>query len=247
MLLGTLFGFLAVSLVHNTIGNYIAHSDSATALNLLAALWVAWPFYSRAWSARKALLHPPVRRYKLPHKQAFAKVRQILSNTTYNFGDKWYVSSADTMRKRITACLRFTDEEQRIDLSSHHTSLRKDRKQRLLELEVQMEEEPDDSTIIQFDFRATVEGVSWHACDRIIYAFLDDVQTQLGAAEIVNQQKVPARVAPPWWLIAITVLCLLNLTGAVGNHISNSWQKAGMDGDSSRPTEIAAGVRRTGR
>ena len=250
MLLGTLFGFLAVSLVHNTIGNYIAHSDSATALDLLSALWVAWPFYSRAWSARKALLHPPVRRYKLPHKQAFAKVRQILSNTTYNFGDKWYVSSADTVQKRITACLRFTDEEQRIDLSSvsHHTSLRKERKQRLLELEVQMEEEPDDNTLIQFDFRTTIEGVSWHACDRIIYALLNDVQTQLGPCEIVDhQQKIPAKSSPPWWLIALTVLCLLNVAGAVGNHISNSWQKIATDTDPARPSEIAAGLRRTVR
>jgi len=252
MLLGTLFGFLAVSLVHNTIGNYIAHSDSATALDLLAALWVAWPFYSRAWSARKALLHPPVRRYNLPHKQAFAKLRQILSNTTYNFGDKWYVSSADTVQKRITACLRFTDEEQRIDLSplSHHTSLRKERKQRLLELEVQMEEEKelDDSTLIQFDFRATVEGVSWHACDRIIYALLSDVQSQLGPGEIADlQQKAPAKSSPPWWLIAITVLCLLSVAGAVGSHISKNWQKIATQADTARPAEIAAGLRRTGR
>jgi len=249
MILGTILGFVIASLIHAVLAHYLhINTDSATYVGIVAGVWVAWPFYAKSMAARAAFLHPPVRRYNLPVKHAFAKVRQLLSDITFNFGDKWYVSSADTLQRRITACLRFTDEEQRIDLSSsHHTSMRKERKQRLLELEVQLEEEPDDNTLIQFDFRATVEGVSWHACDRIIYAFLNDVQTQLGAGEVVDQPKASASLAPPWWLIAVTVICLLNLTGAVGNHISNSWQKVGIDADSSRPAEIAAGVRRTGR
>ena len=110
------------------------------------------------------------------------------------------------------------------------------------------EEELDDSTLIQFDFRATVEGVSWHACDRIIYALLNDVQSQLGPGEIADhQQKAPAKSSPPWWLIAITVLCLLSVAGAVGNHISNNWQKIATQADTVRPAEIAAGLRRTAR
>src|SRR6202789_1646772 len=110
------------------------------------------------------------------------------------------------MQKRITACLRFTDEE--IRMEGHSVSrmyMRKERKQRLLELEVQFEEEPGGITLIQFDFHPKVEGVALHACDRIIYAMRNDLLAVLGPGEALNAQTKAARPGAPWWVLGIAV------------------------------------------
>jgi hypothetical protein len=214
--------------VQGTVGHYlIRHGDTATFLGVIAGLWAAWPCYYRAWQARRNFLHPPVRRYKLPIKQAFANVRQVLTNSTYNYGDKWHVSFADTMQKRITACLRFTDEE--IRMEGHSVSrmyMRKERKQRLLELEVQFEGEPGGITLIQFDFHPKVEGIALHACDRIIYAMRNDLLAVLGPGEALSDEGAKAvKLSPPWWLIAITVLGLMSFCGTAMDHLGQTTQK----------------------
>jgi hypothetical protein len=149
-------------------------------VGLIAAVATALPFYRRGWIARRQLLHPPVRRYRVSVKQAFARVRQVLSESTYGYGDKWHVSSADTVQKRITACLRFTEGEVSLQGTSlFQVYVRKDRKHRLLELTVQMQEEPGDVTAIQFDFQMKVEGLALYACDRAIQLVLSDIEKMM--------------------------------------------------------------------
>jgi hypothetical protein len=228
MILGTLLFFVVGGFVKNTVGLYLIHNaDTATFIGVIAGLWAAWPCYHRAWLARRNFLHPPVRRYKLPIKQAFASVRQVLSNSTYNYGDKWHISFADTMQRRISASLRFTDDEFRME--GHSVSrmyMRKERKQRLLELEVQFEGEPGGITLIQFDFHPKVEGIALHACDRIIYLMRNDLLEVLGPGEaIVDEGAKPVNLTPPWWLIAVTVLGLINFSGAAMDHLGQTTQK----------------------
>jgi hypothetical protein len=227
MILGTLLWVVVGGFVQSILGHHLNHNDASAAfVGVIAGLWAAWPFYHQARLARRDFLHPPVRRYKLPTKKAFVKVREILSNSTYNYGDKWQVSFADTTQGRITACLRFTDEEMRMEGPSvSRMYMRKERKQRLLELEVQFEEEPGDTTLIQFDFHPKVEGVAWHACDRIIYALYNDLQIVLGPGEEINVQTKAARPAPPWWLLALTVLGLMSFCAAVGSQLSEVAQR----------------------
>jgi hypothetical protein len=86
-------------------------------------------------------------------------------------------------------------------------------------------EESDDSTLIQFDFHPKVEGIAWHACDRIIYGFLSDVHTSIGVAEEINAPGKAARPVPPWWLIAVTVLGLVSFCGSVAAHFADCGQK----------------------
>ena len=109
-------------------------------------------------------------------------MRQIISEKTYNFGDKWHVSTADTTERRINATLRFTEEETKMEADARgqiHT--RKERVQRLLEMDVQMKEEPNDTTVIQFDFHPKVEGMAFYACDSIVSGIMNDVEATLGA------------------------------------------------------------------
>ena len=150
-----ILGLVVWGLVGALTGQCVVHkTDAGIFPGLVAGLWAAWPFFHKGRVHRYNLLHPVPRRYNMPLKQAFAKVRQILSDKTYNFGDKWHVSTADTIQRRITATLRFTEEHAHIEGSSlSNVHMRKERLQRLLELDVQMKEEPNDVTVVQFDFR----------------------------------------------------------------------------------------------
>jgi hypothetical protein len=143
---------------------------------LVAAIWVAWPFFHHAGVSRYNFLHPVPREYKTPIKQAFAQIRDIISDISYNFGDKWHVSTADVNQRRILASLRFTDEETKVEgtnLQNIHT--RKERVQRLLEMEVQFKDTGNDTTIVQFDFHPRVEGAQWYACDHIVSGLVNRV------------------------------------------------------------------------
>ena len=215
--IAVILGLVVWGLVGALTGECVVHkADAGIFPGLVAGLWVAWPFFHRGRVRRYNFLHPVPRRYNMPLKQAFAKVRQILSDKTYNFGDKWHVSTADTIQRRITATLRFTDEHSHIEASSlSNVHMRKERLQRLLELDVQMKEEPNDVTVVQFDFRPKIEGVVWNACDSIISGITDDVEVLLGPGTDAGNAADTVLPAPPWWLLGVTALMLFFLFGDV--------------------------------
>ncbi|MGH2478946.1 MAG: hypothetical protein ACRDHW_04750 [Ktedonobacteraceae bacterium] len=191
---------------------------------MVAGIWAAWPFFHQGRVSRYNFLHPVPRRYKAPLKQAFAKIRQIITDKTYNFGDKWHVSTADTMQRRITATLRFTEEESQgfegTNIANIHHKTQ--RVQRLLELDVQMKEEPNDNTVVQFDFRPRVEGVAWYACDSIVTGIVNDAEAALGPGSDAGSPADTSLPAPPWWLIGVGALGVLNLFGDVMKAVFGS-------------------------
>lgn len=173
------FVFLAVGAM---VAELVVHQKEAGLFpGLVAGIWAAWPFFHKGGVDRYNFLHPVPRRYKQPLKHVFAKIRQILSEQTYNFGDKWHVSTADTMQHRITASLRYTEEETKIEGDARgqlHT--RKERVQRLIEMDVQFKDEGNDSTVVQFDFSPKIEGAAFGACDSIISGITSAAETALG-------------------------------------------------------------------
>lgn len=195
------------------VGQLVVHKSEAGFLpGLVAGLWVAWPFFHKGGVNRYNFLHPVPKQYRIPLKQTFAKIRQVISEKTYNFGDKWHVSTADTMQHRITATLRFIDEETRIEGDARgqiHT--RKERLQRLLEMDIQLKDNEDDTTVVQFDFTPKIEGLAYHACDSIISGVVDAVEAQLGPGSDASQAKDKTLPAPPWWLLAITAMGVFTL------------------------------------
>jgi hypothetical protein len=214
IVVGVCLGLFVWFVVTGVTSEVITHlPKSGVAEGLAAGAWVAWPFIHQGRVGRYNFLHPVPRRYKIPLKHAFAKIRQIIGEKNYNFGDKWHVSTADTMQRRITATLRFTEEESRgfegSDISNiqHRTK----RVQRLLELDVQMKEEPGDHTVIQFDFVPRVEGVAGHACDSIIAGVMDETEAALGPGENAGNAADTSLPAPPWWLLGLTAFGLLAL------------------------------------
>jgi hypothetical protein len=116
-------------------------------------------FFKAACQERAKFLHPQPREYRLPAKIAFAKIRDILAETSYNYGDKWQVVTADTQTGRITANLRFADEFTSFEGDARgHIHTRKERLQRFLAVDIQVQATERGTTAVLLNFRPAVEG-----------------------------------------------------------------------------------------
>jgi hypothetical protein len=212
---GIIVGVLVFLAVGAMVAELVVHQKEAGLFpGLVAGIWAAWPFFHKGGVDRYNFLHPVPRRYKQPLKHVFAKVRQILSEQTYNFGDKWHVSTADTMQHRITASLRYTEEETKIEGDARgqlHT--RKERVQRLIEMDVQFKDEGADTTVVQFDFSPKIEGAAFGACDSIISGITSAAEAALGPSSDAGKPADKTLPAPPWWLLGLTLLSLMTLWG----------------------------------
>lgn len=90
------------------LGQLVFHNNEAGVLpGIVAGIWAAWPLIHQARVQRYNFLHPVPKEYNESTKLAFSKLREILAETAYNFGDKWRVSTADTQSGRITADLTY--------------------------------------------------------------------------------------------------------------------------------------------
>lgn len=153
---------------------------------LVLGILAAYPIFKAACEERARFLHPEPREYKVPAKIAFAKIRDILAEISYNYGDKWHVVTADTQTGRITANLRFIDEFTRFEGDARgHIHTRKERLQRFLTVEIQVQPTERGTTAIQLDFRPTVEGINYAACDPIISTLSSAVDAILRGTQSV--------------------------------------------------------------
>ena len=208
MIIGVATGIVVFLLTGAVLGQFVLHNNQAGIFpGLVAGIWAAWPLLCHGKVQRYNFLHPVPRRYQLPARHAFSKVRTVIDDKVYNYGDRWKILTADTQARRIHAMLQFSDDEDRGD--------NKQRVQRMIEMNVQLKVEPNDATIVQFNFRPKVEGVAYHACDAVISALLADVQASLGAnTEAANPAAVNLP-APPWWLLGLTAWTLYIMWGDV--------------------------------
>ena len=55
---------------------------------LVLGILAAYPIFKSACEERAKFLHPEPREYRVPAKIAFAKIRDILAEISYNYGDK---------------------------------------------------------------------------------------------------------------------------------------------------------------
>lgn len=159
-----------VFLLTGAMTSELTHDAGAGILpGIILGIMAAVPLFKLAAQERSNFLHPAPREYNIPAKIAFAKIRDILAETTYNYGDKWHVVTADTQSGRITAHLRFTDEFNRIEGDARgNIRTHKERLQRFLALDIQIRATERGTTIIQLDFSPKVEGVNYAACDSMI-------------------------------------------------------------------------------
>jgi hypothetical protein len=214
---GILVAIATFGIVGSVTRFYVLQTEQTGVMEgLLSAICVSWPFFYQANVKRYNFLHPVPRRYTVPQKQAYAKLRKLLDEKTYNFGDKWHITTADTIERRISATLKFTDEETKLEgnsLNNIHTKT--ERFQRLIELDIQFKEEPSDTVVVQLDFRPRAEGSNWAACDPVIRGLTSDVETILGPGTDAGDAADTTIPAPPWWVIGVGALNLLTLFGDI--------------------------------
>lgn len=139
-LVAIIVGTFVFLLTGALIGDATHDAGAGIVPGLVLGALAAIPIFKAACEERAKFLHPQPREYRVPAKIAFAKIRDILAEISYNYGDKWHVVTADTQTGRITANLRFIDEFTRFEGDARgqiHT--RKDRLQRFLAVDIQVQ------------------------------------------------------------------------------------------------------------
>lgn len=182
-ILAIIVGTFVFLLTGALIGDASHDAGAGIVPGLVLGILAAYPIFKSACEERAKFLHPEPREYKVPAKIAFAKIRDILAEISYNYGDKWNVVTADTQTGRIMANLRFIDEFNRIEGDARgniHT--RKERLQRFLAVDIQVQQTEHGTTAIVMYFRPTVEGVNYAACDSIISSLCTTIDHALGNA-----------------------------------------------------------------
>lgn len=186
-LVAIIVGTFVFLLTGALIGDASHDAGAGIVPGLVLGVLAAIPIFKAACEERAKFLHPQAREYRVPAKIAFAKIRDILAEISYNYGDKWHVVTADTQTGRITANLRFTDEFTRFEGDARgqiHT--RKERLQRFLCVEIQVRGTDRGTTLVQLDFKPTVEGANYAACDSIVSSLIAQIESALGGTVIVR-------------------------------------------------------------
>ncbi|MFN8658159.1 MAG: hypothetical protein U0105_17615 [Candidatus Obscuribacterales bacterium] len=169
------------------IGESLHDAGAGVIPGLVLGILAAYPIFKSACEERSKFLHPEPREYAVPAKIAFAKIRDILAETSYNYGDKWNVVTADTQSGRITANLRFMDEYTHFEGDARgQIRTRKERLQRFVAADIFIQSTAPGSTTIQFEFAPRVEGVNYAACDSIISSLVATIDRSLSSSVITS-------------------------------------------------------------
>ena len=213
---GICLGTFVFMFVGAFVGGFLKAKEAGVLPGLVAGIWAAWPCIHHAQVARYDFLHPAPLEYNVAAKVAFTRVRDLLAEVSYNFGDKWQISTADTQTGRLMANLRFTDEETHFDFDARgHVQTRKERMQRFIVLEAIIKDTGKGTTIIQFDFLPKVEGAKFSACDSIVSEVWTTVDSALGHGAPVGEPADSSVPAPPWWLLGLSAVTALAMAGDV--------------------------------
>lgn len=215
-IIGGIVAFLVVGAI---VSQTVVHSSTAEAgwfSGLVAAAWCVWPALKGHQVERYNMLRPVPKKYQLPWKNAFGKVREILDRANYKMGSKWHVSTADTQSKHIHATLQFMDEEGKFEGTKvENIRYTTERVKRLVELDIQFKE-MDDATIIQLDFSTQAEGNNpIYACDFVVDDIKNAIEREVGPGTAVGNPAEFVLGAPPWWLLGATGFGLMILWGGV--------------------------------
>lgn len=177
---------------------------------LALGVWAAWPIMHFASVQKFNLLNPVPKRYNVSAKIAFAKIRDLLAETSYNYGDKWCVVTADTRAGRIMANLRFTEESIAF-ASDSRKGIRTvtERLQRFIELEVNIKPIGHEAVTIQLNFWTRIEGLNDDACDSMIEDVENAIESQLGSGMPEGKPVDYTLPSPPCWLKLFTAFIFL--------------------------------------
>ncbi len=157
---------------------------------------------------RYNLLHPEPKEYNIPAKHAFAKIRDLLAESSYNYGDRWQIATADTQSGRIVASLRFAEEHVCVEANFFGKfQMLKKRFFRFVALEVNIQDTGRGASIIQINFDTRVEGSRFFVCDSIVSNLSYSIETLLGTEKQRSSDDKFTRMFPK--VLPSIGICLL--------------------------------------
>lgn len=195
----------------NTVVDAVLHSNTAGIVpGMVAGLWAGWPLFHKHRAKRDVFLHPAPLRYPVNVQRTFDKIREILRETTYQYGDRWHVLTAEISTLRIVADLHYVEEIKHLEIQ--HQTIREhvERIRRYIKMEIQMKAAGSKS-IVQYDFTPRIEGLNSSACDEMVRSVLSAVEGKLGTGEPVAEIEPKPLSSPPLWLITSTGIMLVLL------------------------------------
>jgi hypothetical protein len=180
-------------------------TDGACLTSLVAGAWAAWFYIAKNPPAAKGdLYYPAPREYKLPLKEVYTRIAEVFDQSTYNYGDKWRIVTADTEAKKIVADLRMKNKNS----------------QQFIQTEVAFTDTSTDSTIVRFQFEAHDDNwLEFHPCSDIIEELMKKIKFQIGEGmeqqnlkEIENPEQTDRKMpVPSWWVIGLGGVCVVFL------------------------------------
>lgn len=211
IVLGIIFGLIAFCAINSLVGEFVISKAGTGVLpGLVAAVWAAYPFFHKARIENFNFLHPRSVKYPVNVQAAFSKIRRILSESSYFYGDKWYVVTADTATNCIVADLRFYEEEIRMETSGYgHCHQRQVRMQRLIRLNVTFSPVGSAESNLKMDFEIRAEGFNKRSCENIVADLKAKIEEEIGPGQ--NHEPLVSDSIPPapWWLIGATSFTLI--------------------------------------
>ncbi|HEY9758828.1 MAG TPA: hypothetical protein V6C97_26910 [Oculatellaceae cyanobacterium] len=178
---------------------------------VVAGIWAGWPLSHSNTAKRELYLHPAPRIYKANVEDAFSKIRDVLRETSFNYGDKWRAVTSDNAVMRIVAELTYQEEEVHYDIDARNVMReRKEHVKRYIKLECQLKSQGGQA-VVQYDFFPRTEGFNSTACDALIDHTLSTIEQNLGKGEALKVLPLRALGAPPKWMLILTVVSLVFL------------------------------------
>lgn len=219
MIAGIVIALFMFFTLNSLIVDALTHNpDAGWFPAAVVAAWILWFTFRDHKVDRSRLLRPKAKVYSINCQEAFSRIYSILKETTYNYGDRWHIVTADVATNQIVADLRFTDEESSLHMGLggqvHHGTTRA---QRYLRCAIQLYAVDSGDTIIKFRFTPIVQGFNIWSCDSIIIDFQDSINLWLGPGTSEAEDPPAKSSGPPFWLIGITVVMLVFLTGNIQN------------------------------
>jgi len=224
--IGLVLGIFAFFLVGAFVGELATHNAQAGGLpGLVAAIWVAWPFFHKAEIQRLNFLHPPAKVYNGTSPEVFEHLHDELRQAVYRLGDRWHIIVADTQANKLVADLQYFDEEFRIQPAGNSISTKTERVRRLIRLQAQFKDTDGQKTEVQFDFEPRAEGTSGEeVCDELINTVMENFESRVGKGTPVSAGISCKLPGPPWWLIALTGYMVFCFAGDVIKNIFGAGQ-----------------------
>lgn len=208
-----LLAFLIVGAT--SMGALHAYSWTSAVLGILAASWVFLPMMQWHNVKRSDVLHPAPRRYPVPWKTAFTKVRTIFDRATYRSGQARWKVDTDTNARQIHAGMQFYDEDLKPAVLDNGAKFKRERVSRFVEADVQFAAE-DDACVITLSFKVELEDEhNFQAADFAIEHIKGAIEEALGAGAPVEKAPVFELQPPPWALLVLTGVALLVYGGDV--------------------------------